>query len=484
MRSKIKNKINTAIYGSNYNSLIATDKYYGLLGKLKAAVAVKKAHRSWFNVDAPKLKKLKNIYNRNKRGFIICNGPSLNSIDLEKLKNEITIGVNAIYLNFERMGFKPTYYIVEDNLVAEDRKDDINQIKGTIKLFAIRLAYCLIRDEETIFLNHSPNMNPWPKQREKFGTDMKFSEDASIATFGGNTVTYTSLQIAYHLGLREIYIVGADHDYKVPERYKHMDNDKNYVIDPLEKDVNHFDSSYFGKGYRWHNPKVHKIEKAYKNAKKFFEAKGGKIFNATPGGKLEVFDRVDYDKLFNHGYVNEKYIDFLSLYNNGGVTPFDYKGSYKEFKGDTHISDNFITNNKCGYTIEVVLLSNTTIYNNRKYSKIYPPMPFSVPPLMVYQNGNEEIRIKLSKEFDYNFEWFEINTWYKIELMGDKVSNKTTLTINGKNVLEKSFYIALKGNYSIGKGLKNRFWSGKIGYLKIKEIDDSKSKNVVFALNG
>ncbi|MCP4219026.1 MAG: hypothetical protein GY765_30610, partial [bacterium] len=130
------------------------------------------------------------------------------------------------YLKFDDMGFTPTYYIVEDNLVAEDRKDDINRIKGPIRLFASRLAYCLQRDNNTIFLNHSPDGNPWREEHSRLGMDMKFSEDASIATYGGDTVTFTALQIAYHLGLREVYLIGCDHDYKVPQRYADFNKDE------------------------------------------------------------------------------------------------------------------------------------------------------------------------------------------------------------------------------------------------------------------
>jgi len=40
------------------------------------------------------------------------------------------------------------------------------------------------------------------------------------------------------------------------------------------------------------------MEQAYRKTKKIFEIDGRKIFNATKGGKLEVFERVDYDDIF------------------------------------------------------------------------------------------------------------------------------------------------------------------------------------------
>ena len=43
--SEWKKKVIRRIYGSSYNALIASDKYYGPLGKLGAAIAVHKAYR-------------------------------------------------------------------------------------------------------------------------------------------------------------------------------------------------------------------------------------------------------------------------------------------------------------------------------------------------------------------------------------------------------------------------------------------------------
>ena len=42
-------------------------------------------------------------FHRGQQVFIIGNGRSLNNCDLTLLKTEITFGVNAIYLNYEKM---------------------------------------------------------------------------------------------------------------------------------------------------------------------------------------------------------------------------------------------------------------------------------------------------------------------------------------------------------------------------------------------
>ena len=55
---------------------------------------------------------------RGERCFILGNGPSLNDCDLTRLAGETTFGVNGIFLKTAEMGFVPTYYVVEDILVA------------------------------------------------------------------------------------------------------------------------------------------------------------------------------------------------------------------------------------------------------------------------------------------------------------------------------------------------------------------------------
>lgn len=104
-----------------------------------------------------------------------------------------------------------------------------------------------------------------------------------------------NMQLAHYLGASIIYLIGFDHNYVKPKAADRVDGP---VITSATDDSNHFDPRYFGAGYRWHDPKVERMEKAYRVAKDFFNAHGVQIFNATAGGKLEVFPRVNFDSLF------------------------------------------------------------------------------------------------------------------------------------------------------------------------------------------
>lgn len=226
---------------------------------------------------------------KGKRAFLIGNGPSLNLLDLTKLKNEITIGVNSIYLNKDKMGFLPTHYIVEDIYVAEDRKDEINELIGPQKWFGNYLRYCFkeIQNETINWLNVRFNYS-------NYLDFPHFSTNIARQAWVGGTVSYIGLQLAYYLGVEELYLIGFDHHYVIPSDVIA----EGLSLTSVSDDPNHFHPDYFGKGYRWHDPNVERMEKGYIKARKFFEKENRKIFNATAGGKLEVFKRVDYNTLF------------------------------------------------------------------------------------------------------------------------------------------------------------------------------------------
>jgi hypothetical protein len=239
-----------------------------------------------------KLASFKDKY-KSKRCFIIGNGPSLNKLDLTKLKGEYTFGVNAIYLNYEKMKFHPTFYVVEDNLVAEDRGTEINQYKGPqYKFFGTYLNYTLNKDENTMYMNVLRNY----ADQKNFPM---FSDNCVRYLGVGGSVTYLCLQLAYYMGFEEVYMVGFDHNYKIPENAV-ITNRRNTGFDILstEDDPNHFSPEYFGKGYRWHDPNVDRMEVGFRKARGFYEQNGRKIYNATAGGHLEAFERKDYNKLF------------------------------------------------------------------------------------------------------------------------------------------------------------------------------------------
>lgn len=254
-----------------------------------------------------RLRALRQRFAGTERAFVVGNGPSLNQTDLALLRNEVTFGVNGIFLKFQETQFRPTLYVVEDHLVAEDRAEAINALKGPIKLFPINLAYCLQEGEDTIFFDHRP--------RRRFPTDFDFSTNAAHSTFAGCTVTFTCLQLAYYLGFRQIYLIGVDCSYVLPAD---IEKNKSYAVATLDMksdDPNHFDPNYFGKGFRWHDPQVDKMQEAYVEAQRVTALTTVPIYNATLGGHLRAFARRDYPSLFQqeHAYPRVLFLDISEV---------------------------------------------------------------------------------------------------------------------------------------------------------------------------
>ncbi len=245
----------------------------------------------WQEKYRHELRRLRDKHSNRPRCFIIGNGPSLNETNLDLLIDEATFGVNGIFLKFPETRFRPTFYVVDDHLVAEDQCDEINNLTEPVKLLPIYLGYCLREGPNTIFLNHQP--------RPSFPHGFDFSTDASKATYTGCTVTFTCMQLAFYFGFKEIYLVGVDHNYEIPKDAEQQNTYGTQILDMSCHDPNHFHPEYFGRGRRFHEPMVEKMEEAYKEALKVTRSKGVEILNATIGGKLEVFPRVDYHSLFD-----------------------------------------------------------------------------------------------------------------------------------------------------------------------------------------
>jgi hypothetical protein len=225
------------------------------------------------------LKELRNSQH-GKRCFIIGNGPSIQQTDLSKLRAEITFGLNRIYLLFPKLGFSTTYLVMVNWLVLEQCINEIlplSMIKFLPWTFRKRLDPKMLGN--MIFVQD--------ELREK-----AFTTDARRPMWQGATVTFVALQLAYHLGFKQVILVGVDHSFRTPGK-AHSE-----VVSQGD-DPNHFSPDYFGNGFRWNLPDLETSEIAYHLAKRAFEADGRMVLDATIGGKLTVFPKVNYRELFD-----------------------------------------------------------------------------------------------------------------------------------------------------------------------------------------
>ncbi|QXD22922.1 DUF115 domain-containing protein [Opitutia bacterium ISCC 51] len=238
---------------------------------------------------------LKHFYNKYKgeRCVIIGNGPSLNNIDLGKIQSEYTFGVNSLYYKTRESGFMPTFFVVEDSSVMKENLAAIKKYRPQYKFFPTIYRNLHGDAHNTFFFKM--NRGFYEKSSPNYCVP-RFSTDFSKIAYCGQSVTHINLQLAFFMGFSEVYLVGMDFSYIIPESHSR----KGDVLVSDTDDPNHFHKDYFGKGKSWKDPKLDRVLMNYKQAKLAYEGCGRKVYNATHGGKLEIFPRVNFDSVFRY----------------------------------------------------------------------------------------------------------------------------------------------------------------------------------------
>lgn len=237
--------------------------------------------------------------------IVLGNGPSLAHLDPELLDGRISIGSNGVYELFPKWGRTTDYLIMEDVEQVEERGKafrDVPSMGGRAlkKLAALHTAHALPR--------------PWPDDlyffNARYTTDAgyydewgpHFSEDFASLVWLGSTVTYISLQLAWYLGAKTVYLAGVDFSYGPLEA---MFKPGKITITPENIDLVqqcHFIKDYHKVGHTIGVPHSARQRRAYALAARIFERDGRRIINLTPDTKLDVFKRGDMDKvLAGHG---------------------------------------------------------------------------------------------------------------------------------------------------------------------------------------
>lgn len=220
-----------------------------------------------------RIRALKGIHAKDKRCFLVGNGPSLTAKDLNMLKNEITFASNKIYHVFDKTEFRPTYYIIGDGGFVS--KDAENIMKVPSKATLVGLDYFLSyknlykKKADTIFFRIKTHLQKGTKK-----PIVKVRVDDYVNT--GHTVLYAACEFAMYMGFKEIYLIGVDCNYKgISHFYSNdIENDMVFTSDPGIQQLI-----------------------AFCELKKYADKNSIKIYNATRGGKLEIFPRMQLENL-------------------------------------------------------------------------------------------------------------------------------------------------------------------------------------------
>lgn len=246
-------------------------------------------------------KKIEKFYNyhNNERCFVIGNGPSLTIHDLEKLNEEITFASNSIYALYNYTNWRPTYYCAADTIFCKQimtNKEDILMLMDGCKA-----AFTTIMSEAFQFREDAVMDRLYYYRRKCDETKPEFSKDCSEQIYTAGTITYEMLQLAVYMGIKQIYLLGIDFSFSVERRNNvFVKNDVcNHIKEIEEEEEKRVSNAIFEQyGVTYFADTDWQLA-GYQKAKQYADAHGIKIYNATRGGKLEVFPRVDFDSLFD-----------------------------------------------------------------------------------------------------------------------------------------------------------------------------------------
>lgn len=237
---------------------------------------------------SPKIKEFKNKY-EGETCFIVGNGPSLKAEDLNRLTGKHCFAANGIYKMFPHTSWRPEFYFAQDEAMTQDLL-----LKDLGEVLDDRSVFTSINSKMINFNEKFDNIYYMRLYYEEDDSGLaKFSTDCEKLVYLAATVTYSMLQMAVYMGFKTIYLLGIDCSYQ----YEQLEDGtircngvKTYgdIIGELIKDF-----PWDGTGVE-----VYLQIKGYKGARKFAENNNIQIYNATRGGKLEVFERVNFDSLF------------------------------------------------------------------------------------------------------------------------------------------------------------------------------------------
>ncbi len=218
---------------------------------------------------------------KGERCFIVGNGPSLMMDDLELLKGEFCFGANQIFLAFGRTSWRPNVYLTVNVDTFLAYRQEINGLDCGIKFIDSKALDYGVEIRDALYLKHGTFA-----ENEDF-----FSSDIGRYYYNGGTVVYTALQTAVYMGFNRIYLIGVDNNFTF-EKSRSGNIIKNNI-------QNHFYKSEDDKKTAdlYATVDVGHLSESFEAAREYADKNGIRIYNATRGGKLEVFPRVRLEEV-------------------------------------------------------------------------------------------------------------------------------------------------------------------------------------------
>ena len=211
----------------------------------------------------------------------IGSGPSLRKLDVGRLRDYTTMAFNRSFVAWPEWGFDPDYYACFDPVAIEDNHERISDLVRSSRV-------------DLFFLNAAAGeFGLRPSERVKF---VEVSESGPFSTDGlkvrdfGN-VGASSLQILAWLRCRKVVLVGMDARY---DRGATGRREGDFIR--VDEDKDHFHPDYLHGMRRIGKPDLQKILGQWPLAAEGAREAGLDIVNASPGSRLDCFEKMDFEK--------------------------------------------------------------------------------------------------------------------------------------------------------------------------------------------
>lgn len=241
-------------------------------------------HGLFLNNNGRRLMDMKDCH-KGERCFLIGNGPSLSPEDLHLLKDEYTFGTNMVYKIFDQTDWRPSFHCVSDSIYATKLRDELyNNVKSP--LFTIEKTYHKMtkRTLDTTYV-HTIASERYKVRGNIFAYCMVKATVLSLAA-----------EFAFHMGFSEIYLLGVDCTNPHAAGGHFTDNYTTKEI--AQTDISRIKTRMNKENVTTEQIGEHIIDRSlfvYRLLKKYADRHGIKIYNATRGGNLEVFPRVQLE---------------------------------------------------------------------------------------------------------------------------------------------------------------------------------------------
>lgn len=226
------------------------------------------------------LKQFKNKHH-NKRCFIIASGPSLTLDDVNLLKREVCFGMNSIYKLFDKTDWRPNYYGVVDVNVFGRIKEELSEVELNCAFYPDKYIDWNKKNGFPVPLKQGIGYNAFVRKivPKRFWTT-SISSDISKIIYEGSSVVHFLMQIVFYMGFKEVYLLGTDCNFFGDVKHSNL-------------------LSYKGANNLANSPEdiYNGLMDDYQLALEYANQNGIKIFNASRGGMLEIFPRVQLEQV-------------------------------------------------------------------------------------------------------------------------------------------------------------------------------------------